>query len=203
MWQLERRAWKHELVDRVERRIDAAPVAFASTMGAADEYRRVRASGTFWHDRETLVQAVTERGAGFWVLTPLSGPAGVVLVNRGFVPTDRRERSSRRAGLVAGPVSIVGLVRRDEPGGAFLRANDPGARRWYSRDVGAIARSSGVGPVASVFIDADATAVPGGWPKGGMTVVRFRDNHLVYALTWFGLAVMSGLAGWRLLRGTR
>ena len=87
-----------------------------------------------------------------------------------------------------------------EPGGTFLRRNDPAANRWYSRDVAAIARARGLGPVAPYFIDADATPDTGGYPVGGLTVVRFRNAHLSYALTWFTLAGLSAWGLWFVLR---
>lgn len=190
-WQLQRRAWKHDLVARVDARLQAAPVpAPTDCAPACEPYTRVFASGLFAHDRETLVQAVTEAGAGFWVLTPLMAEGGTILVNRGFVPRDRRDPATRAAGQVAGPVRVTGLLRLSEPGGAFLRANDPAAGRWYSRDVAAIAADRGLSRVAPYFVDADATPNPGGLPQGGLTVVAFPDNHLVYALTWFALAAM-------------
>lgn len=193
VWQLERRAWKLDLIARVEARVHAAPrpLETLSGLGAGDAYTRVRVSGTFDHGRETLTQALTERGAGWWVLTPLRTPAGVVLVNRGFVPAERRDPAARAAGQPAGVVTVTGLVRASEPGGGFLRRNDPAAGRWYSRDVAAIAAAKGLGPTSPVFIDADATPNPGGYPVGGLTVVTFRNAHLAYALTWFALCAMS------------
>jgi surfeit locus 1 family protein len=164
------------------------------------EYRRVTATGTFLHDRETWVQALTERGAGFWVLTPLRTSTGVVLINRGFVLPERRDPATRRAGQFAGPVTVTGLLRMSEPKGGFLRANDPAGDRWYSRDVPAIAAARGIGQAAPFFVDADATPNPGGWPVGGLTVLRFNNNHLVYALTWFGLAGISLAALFLLVR---
>lgn len=209
IWQVERRAWKHDLIARVEARIHASPAAlpeasrWQNLAPAAYEYRKVRLSGTFLHDREALVQALTERGAGFWVLTPLRTSEGLVLVNRGFVPGEKRAPESRPAGSLAGPVIVTGLMRVSEPGGGFLRANDPAGDRWYSRDVEAIARARGLGRVAPFFVDADATANPGGYPIGGLTVVRFADNHLVYALTWFALAALCLGAGVVALRPAR
>ncbi|MET0251217.1 MAG: SURF1 family protein [Novosphingobium sp.] len=201
VWQLERRAWKLDLIARVESRIHAAPVPLPAVFDPRrDEYRRVRVTGAFLHDRETLVQAVTERGPGFWVLTPLRTARGMVLVNRGFVPAQRRARSTRAAGLAGGPATITGLVRATEPGGGFLRSNDPAAERWYSRDVAAIARARRIGAAAPFFVDADAAANPGGYPIGGLTVVAFRNSHLAYALTWFALAGLAALAAWRVRR---
>ncbi|WP_312486975.1 SURF1 family protein [Sphingomonas sp.] len=187
VWQLHRRAWKLNLIATVNARLQAAPVAAPPTAGPGDVYRRVTARGTFRNDRETFVQAVTERGPGFWVLTPLVGPDFTVLVNRGFVPAERRAHHDRPAG----PVRVTGLVRISEPGGAFLRSNDPKADRWYSRDVAAIAAARKLGPVAPYFIDADATSNPGGYPVGGLTVIAFRNSHLSYALTWFALAILT------------
>lgn len=198
VWQLERRAWKHDLIARVDARLAAAPVAapgpadWPAVSRERDEYRRVEATGRFLHDREIPVQAVTARGPGYWILTPLETPGFTLLVNRGFVPQDRRDPATRPAGQVAGEVVVTGLLRLTEPGGGFLRANDPAAGRWYSRDVAAIAEAGGLGATAPYFIDADATPNPGGLPVGGLTVIHFRDSHLSYALTWFALA--AGLA---------
>ena len=200
VWQVERRAWKLDLIERVNARIHAAPVAVRQGMDArAEEYRRVTLTGVFLYDRETFVRALTERGAGFWVITPMRTGQGTVLINRGFVPSDNRGRGSlRRGGKLE--ATVTGLLRVSEPGGGFLRANDPAGDRWYSRDVTAIARARELGPVAPFFVDADATPHPGDYPIGGLTVVRFNNNHLIYALTWFGLAALSGFAAFLMLR---
>ena len=202
VWQVERRAWKLDLIARVEAGTRTAPLSVPrpGLDVRASEYRRVTATGSFLHDRETLVQALTERGAGFWVLTPLRTSQGMVLINRGFVSSERRDPATRAAAQVAGPVTVTGLLRVSEPKGGFLRSNDLGGDRWYSRDVPAIAAARGIGQAAPFFVDADATPNPGGWPVGGLTVLRFNNNHLVYALTWFGLAGFSLAALFLLFR---
>ncbi|KQT25257.1 surfeit locus 1 family protein [Bradyrhizobium sp. Leaf396] len=200
VWQIERRAWKLALIDRVEQRVHAPaqPVPSAASWpiisAANDEYRHVGLSGRFLHDRETLVHAVTEEGPGYWVLTPLQRDDGTqVLINRGFVPSERRDASTRRDGNPEGLVEITGLLRITEPKGGFLRNNVPQHNRWYSRDVAAIAAARGLHEVAPFFVDADAKSQIAGGPIGGLTVIRFPNNHLIYALTWFALAFM--LAG--------
>ena len=209
-WQVQRRAWKLDLIARVEARLRAEPVSppppaeWPHLDPQAIEYRRVRVSGRFEHDRAALVQALTERGAGFWVVTPLVRPDGTtILINRGFVPGDRRARADRAEGEVTGAVAVTGLLRLSEPGGGFLRRNDPVADRWYSRDVSGLAAARELRNVAPYFIDADATANPGGLPIGGLTVVSFRNDHLVYALTWYALALMSAAAAIYALRRPR
>lgn len=206
LWQLQRRAWKLELIARVEARIHAEPVAapgpaeWPHIEAATYEYRRIVLQGRYLDLPETLTLAVTERGPGFWVLAPLRTESGfTVLVNRGFVPEGRRGPEGRRR--VAGQEArVVGLLRLSEPGGGFLRSNDPAGGRWYSRDLAAIAEARGLGPVAPYFADADAGSEPGPLPQGGMTQLQFRNTHLVYALTWFALSLMSAAAGLYLLR---
>jgi surfeit locus 1 family protein len=209
IWQIERRAWKLDLIDRVEHRVHADPLpipaasSWSSVNAADDEYRHVTVTGRFLHDRETFVQALTIDGPGDWVMTPLQTTDGIVLVNRGFVPPERRDASTRSEGNPAGPVTVTGLLRMSEPGGHFLRTNDAVTDRWYSRDTGAIAATRGLSGVAPFFIDADDHPNQGGWPRGGLTVVSFPNNHLMYALTWFTLALMLTAAGVQRLRRRR
>ncbi|WP_218510761.1 SURF1 family protein [Variovorax sp. dw_308] len=208
-WQVERRAWKLDLIERVDQRVHApavaapGPASWPEVSAARDEYRHVRVTGVFLHDREALVQAVTTLGSGFWVLTPLRQPDGrVVFVNRGFVPPEARQRATRNGSEPAGETTVTGLLRLTEPKGGFLRSNDAASGRWYSRDVQAMAAARGLAEVAPYFIDADATPSMGEreWPAGGLTVVTFQNNHLVYALTWYTLALMVVAAAWRFLR---
>jgi surfeit locus 1 family protein len=201
IWQVERRSWKLALIAAVDARVPAAavpapgPAEWPRVTAEDDAYRHVRAVGVFLDDHETLVQAVTELGGGFWVLTPLRSDAGfTVLVNRGFVPQDRADPATRPDSQPMGHVAVTGLLRITEPGGAFLRSNDLAADRWFSRDVAAIAQARGLENVAPYFIDADANPDANALPVGGLTVISFWNNHLVYAITWFSLAVLS-LAG--------
>jgi surfeit locus 1 family protein len=195
-WQVHRRAWKLDLIARVETRVHAAPAPapgperWAEISAAGDEYRRVTASGRWIANRSALVQAVTELGGGYWVLTPLARDDGtIVLVNRGFVPADKRDPAFWQPR--PGRVTVTGLLRMPEPGGAFLRSNDPAADRWFSRDVAAISASRGLGMTAPYFIDAEREPNDSRLPVGGLTVIAFSNNHLVYALTWGTLALMA------------
>jgi surfeit locus 1 family protein len=215
VWQVHRLAWKRDLIERVEQRVDAPPVPapgreqWPTVNRANSEYLHVAVRGRYQNDKETLVQAVTERGGGFWVLTPFVTDAGdTVLINRGFVPPPNRGAASRAQGQIEGETTVTGLLRMSEPGGGYLRANEPARDRWFSRDVPAIGAARGLGDVAPYFIDAEASEPEiAGAPVGGLTVIAFSNNHLQYALTWFGLASML-IAGtalvirheWRLRR---
>lgn len=200
VWQLQRRTWKLALIAHTEAMLASPPVAAPGppqwrAVGVGDLYRPVTASGRYRTDADTYVQAVTDFGGGYWVLSPFDTNRGfTVLVNRGFVPENLRGKAPPSAL----PQTIRGLLRLSEPGGGFLRRNDPAGDRWYSRDVAAIAAARRLGRIAPYFIDASAPHT--GWPRGGLTVVRFRNTHLVYALTWFGLALLVAVMAWRVRR---
>ena len=203
IWQVQRMGWKHDLIERVDARVAADPVAAPGPDGwpmltAQDhDYTPVTVTGVYGQGQDTLVQAVTDLGGGFWVMTPLTTPQGwTVLINRGFVAADRRDDRP----LPVGEVAVTGLLRMSQPGGAFLRDNDPAADRWYSRDTAAIAAKQGYDDAAPYFIDADRLS--DAQPVGGLTVIRFRDNHLGYALTWFAMAAGTVALTYLALRRT-
>jgi surfeit locus 1 family protein len=211
-WQLYRLEWKLALIERVEQRVHAAPVAapgvaaWPKVSKDADEYRHVVLRGHYLNGHDALVQATTVHGSGFWLLTPFCTADGaIVMVNRGFVPPAwPKPQLAGSPDCKPAPAtdSVTGLLRLPEVGGGYLRDNDPQADRWYSRDVAAIAAARKLGPVAPFFIDREADQVPAAanQPIGGLTVVSFTNNHLVYALTWYALALGAGFGLWLLLR---
>ena len=195
IWQIERRAWKLNLIEQVAARAHAAPTpppgpaSWGTITAPSDAYRRIRLDGTLDNTRETLVRAATALGSGYWVVTPLRTAQGfTVLVNRGYVSPEQRAAHAKPAG----PVTITGYLRITEPGGGFLRSNDPATGKWYSRDVAAIAAARGLTNVAPYFVDADKSGTAA--PVGGQTIIAFPNNHLVYMLTWFALAAMTIVA---------
>jgi surfeit locus 1 family protein len=213
-WQVYRLQWKLALIARVDARVHAAPVPpppaarWAQVTAQSDEYRHVSLAGTFLYEYTTPVQALSALGSGYWLLTPLCLADGsIVLVNRGFVPAAQggpkqypgRKASAPACPAAGTPATLTGLLRISEPGGGFLRHNDPAGNRWYSRDVGAIAAARGLAGVAPYFVDAGRAQDPAGAPEhpvGGLTVISFPNSHLVYAITWYALAVMVAAAMW-------
>lgn len=221
-WQVQRLQWKLDLIERVDTRVHATPVAppdaahWAQVSKDSHEYRHVRLAGRFLYDYSTPVQAVSELGAGYWLVTPLCTEGGaIVLVNRGFIPAAdnrpgrypaRRAAGNPCAGAGGAAHSLTGLLRITEPGGGFLRENDPARNRWFSRDVAGIAAARGLSKVAPYFVDAARGQDPAGAPEhpvGGLTVISFQNNHLVYAITWYALALMVAGAFWFVARSGR
>jgi surfeit locus 1 family protein len=194
VWQLQRLEWKSRLIAERATAVAAAPVSPPRTLAEARalEFHRVTVEGVFLHDKEILRNAIAAKGeAGFDVLTPLREEGGrIVFVNRGFVPTELKDRATRPTGQLAGTVRVSGLLRvpPQEKPGWFIPDNRPDRNAWFWIDLPAMAAADGLANVAPFYIDADAEPNPGGWPKGGVTPLALPNDHLQYAITWFSLA---------------
>ncbi len=207
IWQWERRDWKNALVAHMEARMTAPPLVLPAQIGTPSslDYRRVSVRGRFLHGRELHVTGRTHQGrAGIHVITPLvrADGAGVVLVNRGWVPLDRRASDRRADGQLTGEVTVEGIARLPGAQRAFVPDNQPTDNLWFWFDLPAMARAVGVesDSLAPVVVDAVRPAPPSGLPVPGQTRVDLPQNHLGYALTWFGLALALVVVYWVYLK---
>jgi surfeit locus 1 family protein len=213
-WQLARKGEKEALIARILARSKVeppAPLPAPETWNAErDEFRRVRISGTFAHEAETLVHGLAAGEVpgralqGYYVLTPFRlDEGGTVLVNRGFVPTELKANDRRAGGQITGPTTVTGILRGSEPRTMFVPAADPARNEWFNRDIAGISAARGLTDPRPYLVEADATPNPGGWPKGGQLRVDLPNNHLQYAFTWFGIAAclvgVFGVFAWRRL----
>lgn len=217
-WQLQRKVWKEDLIGQIEARAYGEPGAilpeseWPTWRADQDEFRKVRVTGTFQHDMEVPVYGLApgeRQGApiqGYYVLTPLKLSSGAtVIVNRGFVPTDLKAPATRHQAQPQDEVTITGLVRAPETRNPFTPEDDPAKNNWFARDPHAISEARKLERVAPFLIDADASPNPGGWPRGGQTPLTLPNNHLQYAVTWFGIALtLIGVFiafAWRRVKG--
>jgi surfeit locus 1 family protein len=205
-WQLDRKVWKENLIltvtTRTERPPEALPPreAWERLVPDANEYTRVEFPAEFLEGQEAYAYTAGSslradvEGQGFWVFAParLSG-GSIVLINRGFVPTDRKDRATRAEGTPRGSVDIIGYMRWPEARGTFTPADDAKNNVWYVRDPKAMAEANKWSVAAPFYIDQEAPVPPGGLPKPGKIEVKMPNKHLEYAMTWFGLAL--ALAG--------
>lgn len=226
-WQLQRKASKEALIALLSARLAAPPQAlpvaaeWARLNRAGDEYRRVHFTAAFDNAREALVFAAPSafrpdvNGPGYWAFTPArrvvsaesAAGDGVVLVNRGFIPDTRRDPKSRLEGQVSQPIEITGVLRWPDERHWFTPADDPAHNLWFSRDPATIAAAKGYAKtvVAPFYVEQDTPVPPGGLPQPGKLVVALPDNHLQYALTWYGLAavLVAVFGAWTFTSGGR
>ncbi|OCO99825.1 MULTISPECIES: SURF1 family protein [unclassified Ensifer] len=197
-WQMQRLYWKESLLTAIAERRSAPPVTLAEIekilAGGGDiDYRTVSVTGTFDHSKERHFFATYNGRTGYYVFTPLTLDDGRILfVNRGFVPFEQKDSSTRLAGELPAFVGIHGLARPklDQKPSSLVPDNDLAKNIFYWKDLDTMASSVGLpaDKVIPFFVDADATPNPGGLPIGGVTQFDLPNNHLQYALTWYGLA---------------
>jgi surfeit locus 1 family protein len=197
IWQIKRLHWKEGLIAEIETRSKGAPIALkdATAMvreGRDPSYYRVRASGRLDNTKERYLFTVSEERTGWDVITPLKTADGeIVLVDRGFVPDNLKDPSTRPEGEIEGLATVTGIAQLPASQGLFIPNNEPETNRWFWRDLNAMAQSMFAGQPAELapfFLEAEKGEVPGGWPEGGQTRLDLPNNHLQYAITWFLLA---------------
>jgi surfeit locus 1 family protein len=194
-WQLNRLQWKLDLISRVNARLHATPVSLddggTPYWEPANDYKRISLTGRFDNSKEVYVFGTDKEGAPVYhVIVPFRmNDSRVFLIDRGIVPKEKINPATRRAGQIEGVTRVVGVWRTPDGPGSLTPAPDLTHRIFYAHDLAAIAKLDGVELIGPT-IEADATPNPGGWPKGGQTVVTFRNEHLQYAITWFGLAAV-------------
>src|SRR5215475_2503784 len=198
-WQLDRKAWKEALIEALEERVSAQPVPLPASERWAmldpdrDEFRRMTFAATIAPDREALVYSSGSSvrpdvsGPGYWVFAPAELPGGsVVVVNRGFVPEGQQDRKTHMP--PAGRLQLVGALRWPEPRGVFAPKDDPARNLWFVRDHLAMAQAMGWGNVAPFYLELETSTGP--LPRAGRLTPTLRNEHLQYALTWYGLAAV-------------
>jgi surfeit locus 1 family protein len=206
VWQLDRKVWKENLIATLNTRLARAPEDlpprenWTRLTAQTDEFTRVTFPAEFLQGEEAWVYTAGSafrpdvQGPGYWVFAPARLAGGsIVVVDRGFVPYDRKEPATRTQGTPSGTIEIIGVLRWPETRGTFTPDDDPKTNVWYLRDQKAIAAAKKWDAAAPFYIEQEQPPPPGGLPKPGKLTVSLPDDHLQYALTWFALAL--GLAG--------
>lgn len=195
-WQVKRLAWKENLIQTIESRIHQPPRALETWFKTepGTDYWPVEVEGTFLHSAERHFFSTYDGQSGYDIFSPLEvSPGTFVFINRGFVPFDRKEPSTRAEGQITSKVKVTGLARsilKQKPSW-LVPDNEPAKNIFYWKDFAAMRDTAGLPTGAKtleLFIDADKTPNPGNLPAGGVTIVNLPNSHLSYAVTWYGLA---------------
>jgi surfeit locus 1 family protein len=195
-WQVERKSWKENLIATLDKRVSDAAIAlpppeqWPGLTPDNSEFTRVRVHVEFPKARDALVfsggAALRDdaKGTGYFVFAPAMLPGGQrVVVNRGFVP-------SKAYPAAEGPQDIVGALRFPEAPSWFVAGHDTAGDIWTARDPAAMAGFLGWGAVAPFYIEQEAPVPPGGLPHPAPLKPQLRNEHLQYAITWYGLAAV-------------
>lgn len=206
-WQVKRLGEKRDLLMLMDERLQGPPVTLPAKVDhpAGWAYRLVAVMGHFRHQDERYVYAIGHRQPvpGYHVITPLERADGTwVLVNRGWVPTALKDPVLRPAGQVEGLVTIAGVARPSRSGGWFTPPDEPARRIFYAPRIDALSAGLSVA-VLPLIVEAGPAPVPGGWPQGGVTRLDIPNDHLQYALTWYGLAAVMAVIALLMWRRTR
>jgi surfeit locus 1 family protein len=212
VWQLQRLQWKTALIAERRAELAAPPVGLAAVLsdikaGKTIDYRPVTLAGRFLPGKDLHLFS-TAYGPGWEIVSPfLTSEGTVVLVDRGFLP----EVSGKAITSPAPPttaLAISGFAHEPAAGKpAFVPRNDPERNRWFWWDLRAMAASAGAekaGPVAPVLVQLSGAPLGGNeGPRPVAPVIAIPNNHLGYALTWFGLALALAIIAVLALRDAR
>ena len=191
-WQVDRLAWKTALLQQIEKNLSATPVSLPVDIDIKEwEYRKACAKGTFLHEKEMHLFSTSLNGnPGYHIYTPLRRDGdSVFIINRGWVPDAYKNPATRAEGQGNDVIQICGVLRSSREQGLFVPDANLEKNLWYTANAEEMADAAGFENVSPFLMDADDTPNPGGYPIGGQTRINIPNNHLGYAVTWFGLAV--------------
>ena len=185
VWQMERREWKRDILDRLTTNQAAAPMPLDDLLRGdplRHEYGRVKIAGSFVHDKEFHLAARSLKNkVGLQLVTPFKTDDGrILLFNRGWIPSEKKEPAKRAEGQGTGRVELTGIVRRNQERRQFAPENVPDKNVWFHVDVPLMRRLAGAPPdlkLDAFFLDADAAPNPGGVPIGGQTRLDYLAYH--------------------------
>jgi surfeit locus 1 family protein len=192
-WQVQRHAWKSDLIEKLNARAESAAIPLAFDLRDLDEieFQHVTVEGRFLHDKELkLLNRSLNGNPGIHILTPLQRSDGaVIMVNRGWTPFDKADPKTRPQGQLEGTVTVEGIVRLMRKPNDFMPDNEPAKNTWFYWDAPAMAAAIGVDKLPAYYVLAAKDAAAGKFPVGHQWRLDIRNNHVEYALTWFSLAI--------------
>ena len=199
LWQVQRHFWKADLLEKLQTRSEAAPKSLTPDMvapgaGLAEalnklEFQRVNVTGEFLHDKELyLLNRSLNGNPGLHVITPLRQlDGGVVLIDRGWVPFEKRNPPERMDGQITGTVTVEGILRLMKGQGSFTLDNEPKKNTWFYWDAAQMVAATGNDSLSPYYILAAKNESAATFPIGSQWTLDIRNYHIEYAITWLSL----------------
>lgn len=192
-WQLQRMAWKREIIAHAEAQLAAPAQPLPAGDLSALDYRRVSAAGSYLHHLAFAFGFSAENGRpGGRLITPFRLSDGrTILVDRGWIPEDLLPPNVPDGLQPNGTVALEGIARwRDDAKRGWLVPDDtPALRRWYNWDIPAMAEALGIA-IEPLLLVLERSEGPAELPNAKPVSIDFPNDHLNYAITWYGLALV-------------
>jgi len=211
-WQMDRLRWKNDLIGAIEAAYAQNPqetildsVRLNSLHGKYPVFDYGTIRGTFIHQAEIAVGPRTHNGKpGYHIITPMrlrDQPDTIILINRGWVPLDQAERMRRPDTQNRASPVVIGTARAIPGPNPLTPANDPANDQWFSINPAQISAQFNLGPIMDHVMIYSESATPSfALPIPHETRWMPENNHLHYALFWFGMAfvmlVIYGIRFW-------
>lgn len=195
-WQVHRLQWKEALIERIETANEQAPLLRLPPNTMLDDfhYRFVTLKGEYMHEHELHVAARYHKSQlGYHVFTPftIAEDGRAVIINRGWISAYNKDIDGRPNSQPEGEQTITAMVRLNPERNTFTPANQPEKNMWFARDVPEMAAFTGL-DLAPLTLDLIGEETEG-LPVPATGIVKLRNDHLSYALTWF--LISAGMLG--------
>ncbi|HKT52818.1 MAG TPA: SURF1 family cytochrome oxidase biogenesis protein [Caulobacteraceae bacterium] len=197
VWQIQRLHWKEGLLARIAALQASPPEPLAVVLRRAAEgldVDYVRVEGDCPEvERTAFLRVYAERDTrpGYRIVTTCSlgagSPYGSILIDRGFIDQTHADQLKPGAGKILS-APLVGVLRKVDDRNFVTPQNQPAQNIWFWHDRLGMAAALGAAHPAPLFLMLESPPPPAPGPTPAPVPTDIPNNHLAYALTWFGLA---------------
>jgi len=186
-WQLERLRWKTDILSSMKESLSLPPLKLTGqVIDNIDQYsfRRIQLTGNYlYKDNITIYSKVFNKKVGKHLIVPLETQYGIILVNRGFIPSDFNIENN----IKSGEISINGIVKFQQKINYFTPNNNVIKNEWYYININEVSNFLSL-PLLNFYI-VEENNIEEKYPVGSQYNINISNDHLQYAITWFSLAL--------------
>jgi surfeit locus 1 family protein len=180
-WQLYRLNWKLDLINKIEDSLKNSPVELSNI--DKKDYLRIKTSGNIDFKKQIYLYSLNVNGKpGFEVINPIVIKNKNYLINRGWIPFDKKEKSEINKVDIN---NIIGTLKIQSKANSFKPKNDIEKNYWFTLDRADIFKYTGKDfSKYIIYLNGDYKL-----PKPKVITAKISNNHKKYAITWFSMAI--------------
>ena len=180
-WQIIRLNWKLELINQIETSLKNNPINLTSS--TEKNYLRIKTSGSIDFEKQIYLYNLNEKGKpGFEVINPLKIGNKNYLLNRGWIPFDKKDNKIIN---IIDESNIIGILKKQIKANRFKPKNDLLNNYWFTLNRDDTFNFTGKKFSPYVIYLSGNTELP----KPKLITANISNNHKKYAMTWFSLAI--------------